>query len=72
MDARGPPAEDLTSFLNGLEFGLAAIRGRLKDMEDPTRAELFALVEEYREMADRIREADGPRIARSPRPRRRR
>jgi hypothetical protein len=59
MDARdGTPAEDVTSFLNGMEFGLLALKGRLRELDDPRPADLEAAIESVREDARRVRQTD--------------
>lgn len=55
MDAQRTPDGDLAAFLDGLEFGLTAIEGRLHRDEAPSAAELQAIVDGYRRLADRIR-----------------
>lgn len=60
MDApeRAPP-EDLASFVSGMEFGLLTLQGRLRQLEDPTAADLLAAIEDVRERGQRIRRAQG-------------
>lgn len=60
MDAqeRTPP-EDLASFVSGMEFGLLTLQGRLRQLEDPTAADLLAAIEDVRERGQRIRRAQG-------------
>lgn len=55
MDAQRTPDGDLAAFLDGLEFGLTAIEGRLHRGETPSAAELQATVDEYRRLAERMR-----------------
>lgn len=57
MDARErTPPEDAASFVSGMQFGLLALRGRLKRLEDPAPADVEALIEDIQREARRIRE----------------
>lgn len=46
----------LNAYLNGMQFVLLALEGRLSDLEDPSPAEIRDAMHEYHEMAHRMRQ----------------
>lgn len=52
---QGGPAY-VNAYLNGMQFILLALEGRIQEMEDPDKEELIAALYEYHEMASRMRD----------------
>lgn len=53
-DERGP--EYLNAYLNGMQFLLLAIEGRLAELDEESAAQMREVLEEYHDMAMRMRE----------------
>lgn len=63
MDARErTPAEDVDTFASGMAFGLMALRGRLRRIEDPDPADLQAAIEDMQARAQRMRKSLEPPV----------
>lgn len=48
--------EYLNAYLNGMQFVLLALEGRMDDLDGEDRAEMRAFLDEYHEIAMRMRE----------------
>lgn len=65
MDAREwTPVDDVDTFASGMAFGLMALRGRLRRIEDPDPADLQAAIEDMQQRARRMRASLEPPVTR--------
>ncbi|MDX1611836.1 MAG: hypothetical protein R3185_05665 [Candidatus Thermoplasmatota archaeon] len=51
----GGPAY-INAYLNGMQFVLLALEGKLDELEDPSKEEVLEAMYEYHELASRMRD----------------
>jgi len=49
--------DSLRTYFRGVYFALLALEGRIKAMEDPSKADVLKAIQEYRELAKSYQQA---------------